>query len=64
MITWTLKTYGTYWIEDEKKRTVPLTNVMNSYHLMNEAMVEAKCRGITHLRIVDEDGKVLIDQEL
>lgn len=62
MITWTLKSYGTYWIEDEKNQLVKLTCVLNSYHLMNEAMVEAKRRGIQHLQIVDETGKELRNQ--
>ncbi len=61
-VTWTLKTYATYWIEDEKSKLVELTETLNSYRLMNEAMVAAKHRGIKHLRIVDEDGKILREQ--
>jgi len=63
-ITWTLKSYGSYWIEDENGKLVELTNTLNSYYLMNEAMVEASKRNILHLIIVDEDNKILRDQIL
>lgn len=64
VVIWTLKCFATYWIEDETGKEVPLTNPMNSYHLMNEAMVEAKRRGIKHIIIVDEEGKQLRNQQM